>query len=303
MRTHVALLATLALSAFAAAPAAADTLTCGAVITHDTVLDNDLFCIPPFRGTMITIAASGITLDLNGHGISSMFAPGIRSEGNNRVTIRNGLVGTQGTAISMSGDHNLLSNLVGGAFDLHDGRGSRLVDVSFRSVSVGGILRNERHVVVERSNSDVINLFDTDHSSMRDSSGAGVTLDAQSQHNKLLRNTFTHNASLQVDGDHNTVEHNALDGLFPIDPLEVGGDHNRVAWNTVRHSRGDGIDVNGTGNVIRGNGAFVNAALGIFAAPGNTDGGFNRASGNGDPRQCVGVVCTSKGWGGWLAAS
>src|SRR4051794_38323829 len=126
MRIRLAVVATLALSAFAAAPAAADTLTCGAVVTHDTVLDNDLFCNGGGpHGPMITIAASGITLDLNGHAVGSPFFNGIDSEGNNRVTIRNGAVFTQGTAISMSGDHNLLRNLVGGQFDLHDGRGSR----------------------------------------------------------------------------------------------------------------------------------------------------------------------------------
>jgi hypothetical protein len=42
--------------------------------------------------------------------------------------------------------------------------------------------------------------------------------------------------------------------------------------------------------VLRRNSAFGNGSLGINA-DGATDAGGNRASGYGDPRQCVGVVC------------
>jgi hypothetical protein len=61
----------------------------------------------------------------------------------------------------------------------------------------------------------------------------------------------------------------------------------------VTRSGGDGIfvgeDVPGT--VVARNQAFHNALLGINAAFGAVDGGGNRAHGNGDPRQCVGVAC------------
>jgi hypothetical protein len=46
------------------------------------------------------------------------------------------------------------------------------------------------------------------------------------------------------------------------------------------------------GNVLRRNRAHRNSALGMNAAPGTIDGGGNSARNNGDPRQCVGVVCT-----------
>ena len=52
----------------------------------------------------------------------------------------------------------------------------------------------------------------------------------------------------------------------------------------------------GVRTVIRANtrdstwtGAFADS--GIEAVPGVTDGGGNRASGNGQPAQCLGVVC------------
>ncbi|MGB2850037.1 MAG: right-handed parallel beta-helix repeat-containing protein [Solirubrobacterales bacterium] len=54
----------------------------------------------------------------------------------------------------------------------------------------------------------------------------------------------------------------------------------------------DGIKVDAPGTLIRGNTANDNDALGINAVDGVIDGGGNHASGNGDPRQCVGVVCT-----------
>jgi hypothetical protein len=42
---------------------------------------------------------------------------------------------------------------------------------------------------------------------------------------------------------------------------------------------------------LRGNITDDNTDLGIEAVDGVIDGGGNRASGNGDPRQCVGVAC------------
>ena len=44
---------------------------------------------------------------------------------------------------------------------------------------------------------------------------------------------------------------------------------------------------------IRNNRANNNDGWGINAAPGNVDGGGNRASGNAEPAQCFGVRCTA----------
>jgi hypothetical protein len=46
---------------------------------------------------------------------------------------------------------------------------------------------------------------------------------------------------------------------------------------------------------IRDNSADRNKQLGIDALPGVTDAGGNRAKHNGDPRQCVNVVCSTTG--------
>ena len=73
-------------------------VACGQVITTDTRLDADLNCGEP--GTLLTIGASGITLDLRGHTISggTVFA-GILNEGHDHVTIENGTIRVIGAAL------------------------------------------------------------------------------------------------------------------------------------------------------------------------------------------------------------
>ena len=53
----------------------------------------------------------------------------------------------------------------------------------------------------------------------------------------------------------------------------------------------DGFDVRSAATTLTANAALRNGALGIDAIAGVTDGGHNVARGNGNPAQCVGVVC------------
>ena len=66
-----------------------------------------------------------------------------------------------------------------------------------------------------------------------------------------------------------------------------------LAGNAALRNGGDGIHVGEgqTANLLRGNRADRNTRLGIDAAPGTLDGGGNRAAGNGDPRECLGIAC------------
>jgi parallel beta-helix repeat protein len=71
----------------------------------------------------------------------------------------------------------------------------------------------------------------------------------------------------------------------------TGSGSTLVEKNVSSNNGEDGIDVSGSLSiVVRENTANDNADLGI-AASGVTDGGGNKASGNGNPLQCVGVVC------------
>jgi hypothetical protein len=61
--------------------------------------------------------------------------------------------------------------------------------------------------------------------------------------------------------------------------------------NHVFRADASGIFVGSPGTRVTGNEARNNGRLGIKAVEGVIDGGGNRASGNGDPRQCVNIEC------------
>lgn len=82
-----------------------------------------------------------------------------------------------------------------------------------------------------------------------------------------------------------------------VDGISVGTEttnpviNTRIEHNRVSRSTDDGIDVLRVGTILLGNLANHNGDLGISAMPGTIDAGGNRAHGNGNPAQCVGVVC------------
>jgi hypothetical protein len=61
--------------------------------------------------------------------------------------------------------------------------------------------------------------------------------------------------------------------------------------NVAAGARGDGFDVESRSAKLTKNRAMRNRDLGIEAVQGVIDRGGNKASGNGDPRQCTHVVC------------
>ena len=61
--------------------------------------------------------------------------------------------------------------------------------------------------------------------------------------------------------------------------------------NSAFRAGHDGIRVDSAAAQLTGNAAFFNHDLGIEAVTGVTDGGGNRAYGNGNPAQCTGVAC------------
>ena len=94
----------------------------------------------------------------------------------------------------------------------------------------------------------------------------------------------------------NIVRDAGSDGIVVQDKTNEVTGHgtvkdNLVANNLVTGSGHDGINVNRPANTVSGNIAVRNDALGIEAVPGVIDGGGNLAFGNGDPRQCLRVVC------------
>jgi hypothetical protein len=96
----------------------------------------------------------------------------------------------------------------------------------------------------------------------------------------LSGDNFTVVANLvsEIDADGIRVEPEASGTLLKANAATRNGD--------------DGIDVESPATTVTTNVANDNEDLGIEAVEGVTDGGGNRASGNGNPAQCVGVACT-----------
>ena len=101
-------------------------------------------------------------------------------------------------------------------------------------------------------------------------------------------------AGINVAGDDVTVAGNEVAETHSpgADGIRVTPEAARVlvAGNRASRNPDDGIDVDSPATTVTANVANDNGDYGI-EAPGVTDGGGNRASGNGNPAQCLGVVC------------
>jgi large repetitive protein len=85
----------------------------------------------------------------------------------------------------------------------------------------------------------------------------------------------------------NSVSGNEGDGiLFDADQTQ-----NVLEGNAASENTDDGIDIESPSTTLTGNTANRNHDLGIEAVPGVTDGGGNRAQGNGNPLECTNVFC------------
>jgi parallel beta-helix repeat protein len=73
--------------------------------------------------------------------------------------------------------------------------------------------------------------------------------------------------------------------------IMVGGPATKLIANSAVRNDGDGIDVRSRSTELTRNRALRNGDLGIRAVRGVIDGGGNVARHNGDPRQCINIVC------------
>ena len=95
-----------------------------------------------------------------------------------------------------------------------------------------------------------------------------------------------------LGGAHNTVRGNLVKGSRVDGFLVTRKDNNSLLkGNTARGAGDDGFDIQSQTAKLTKNLARRNGDLGIAAVLGVIDGGGNRASGNGDPRQCTHIVC------------
>ncbi len=252
---------------------------CGQVIYRSIKLANDLHnCV----GNGLEVGASNITIDLNGHTIDGSgtasgidnTSEGLSRTGHSRVTIKNGTVTgfASGVSLANGADRNLVQRILatanGGA-----GISARNVDRPYISDSaaigdlVGFRLDSVTNAHIERSTA-------------LNNTGNGILLTGTSRGTVLHRNSVVNNNG---------------DGIL-VTATVTGTriDNNDANGNGTRIPREDGIDVDATdaATVIRDNRARNNGDYGIEATPGVTDGGGNRASGNGNSAQCLNITCT-----------
>jgi large repetitive protein len=232
----------------------------------------------------------------------------------------NRISGTTGYAVPIFGsshiraEQNRLSdNQHGFLLDCCDGnifRGNR--SDSGGAIEIANAQNNRVEENVLRNNGDSIILGNTKNTRVSDNlitgtgsvpseaGGFGILLDG-GDHNLVQRNTLTGGRGpaiflTQLEApsppDHNVISHNTanknvVDGIR-IDPAATA---TLVERNTANSNGDDGIDAAASGTAVTANTANDNTDLGIEAVPGVIDGGGNKASGNGNPAQCLNVRC------------
>jgi parallel beta-helix repeat protein len=306
--------------------ALAGPVACGETITADTTLESDLVDCP---NNGIIIGADDITLDLNGHiidGDDALVDPcpknelcdvGVLNDGHNGVTIAGGTVKEFALgALVFSARRNMLSRLT--TFE-HVFGGFTLIQVVRSSVRGSTASRNAGPdsgvgitLIESNSNRIVGNAF-------FDNRELGIHL-ILSDHNYVAKNRVRNNPEdgiiLQGDGNKivdNRLVRNSIGVTIFQNPKRAVG--NVVARNHVRRAPrggiyvdpvpertvlkrnhvfgggGHGILIGNPTTIVTRNEARYNDDLGIKAVLGVIDGGGNRASGNGDRRQCVNISC------------
>ena len=125
---------------------------------------------------------------------------------------------------------------------------------------------------------------------------SGITLylaDGNLIDSNELASNGQYGIELQFRPNLNRLEENKItgsgdDGIFVS---SAGSQSNLFSENAVSGSGDDGIDTDFALATITANVAFENGDWGIEAVEGVTDGGDNRAWSNGQPAQCLNVVC------------
>jgi parallel beta-helix repeat protein len=227
-----------------------------------------------------------------------------------------------------SGDGSL--DREGNGLGLADSTRVRIVNNSFRRNTHVGIVTSDanRNVIQEnlfsRNADEGILMEGGDHFQIRRNRLVrdDITLGPGSQnvisHNRLSRprdgirvekghdNLVAHNVVVHarhvgitlgihdpfIGGAHNTVLDNLVKGSRVDGIVVVRKDrHSLLTGNVVIGSGDDGLDVDSPTTTLTGNLAFRNDDLGIEAVFGVIDGGGNKAHGNGNPLQCMNIVC------------
>ena len=288
----VAAVAGLGATLATGAAQAAGPVTCGSVITTSTALTTDLVCAG--TGDALVIGADNVVLDLKGHSITGPGAgpstgAGVRAAERTGVTITNGTVSGFEHGVAVDTTHYTTVSKISSH---HNIRGVEVANGDHLLVTRNTLWANEGDAIrVGGSDDSVIG------QNVATDNVFGIFVADFAGTVSVTRNvvTGTRNAGLAVFSgttgitlSQNTVSSGWADGI------NVAADTTStvVSQNTVTLNAGDGIDAAGTSTLAQ-NLATWNGQLGIRATSDVTDGGGNKAAGNGDLAQCVGVVCSA----------
>jgi parallel beta-helix repeat protein len=298
------------ISVVAVAPASAEHVQCGDTITQSTTLDSDIIdCAHP-TGRAIEIDGTDITLDLGGHTVDGTGVGfGIHSSSvDSRVTVRGGHVREFANGISLSGEEDSTIRDLTVSDNFQGARVTGLRPViegvtatrNSTGISFGGstdavVRRNHAFANQGGMGGTVVDSGLIEDNVSHDNVFTGIGFGFLRSNTQIVRNVSTDNGigilvaeeSLDSTLLGNRVSRSGADGIVvSADSGNITLDDNRSDDNAD-----DGIDIEGPGNTLTRNSAFRNFDYGIEAAPGTIDGGKNKARHNGNPAQCVGVIC------------
>jgi parallel beta-helix repeat protein len=230
--------------------------------------------------TSNTIGIYPIDSDYNDIGQNVVSRSGVvgieLTEGSDGNTIR-------GNSVDGSGAYGILVSRTTG--------GNRVVANSVSNHPLGGIVLSTASNIVVADNALQGNLDRRDQ--FGEYGSFGIAVDAASSDNRLSGNVVrgSRTGILVARSERTTLRGNAVlnnsrDGIAVIEAIDTWIGRTRADGN-----EDDGIDVDAAKTLLRANEASRNGDLGIEAVEGVFDGGGNKASGNGNPLQCLNVFC------------
>jgi parallel beta-helix repeat protein len=309
-------------SSASAATIPPEPISCGEVVSHSIRAANDLSC--PEGATGLVVGAGAITIDLAGHSISTPCSSGgcagvgiDNGAGHDGVTIRNGSISAFARSVLLSdASGNRVARLGGVAASdgivIEGGSGNvvRSNDLSARGSAIvatgSGGLRIVKNSVRGSIGSAVRVEADGARIARNTLDGSPVGISVSGSRNHIVRNGVTRSGFYNIGvlgGSSNVVAGNlavaASAGANPGIPEQGDGifiasaaTGTAVSGNTAASNTDDGIFAQSPTTTVTDNLAINNFDLGIDAVAGVIDGGGNRAHGNGNPAQCVNVLCS-----------
>ena len=280
----------------AGGPAYAAHVSCGQTILVNTVLDSN---VGPCTGTGLIVAASNITLDLNGFTISGGPAgeagPGILLDGTTGVTVKNGTVTQFDAGVSIeggSGNTVTAMKVLDNRSNFGDyGDGIIMFQSNSNKITNNQVRNNGPYdgIGVLRGAFNVIDSNQITDNNQSTTNTAGIRLEnlgfsASNDNivtNNLVSNSGTFGIQVFAGGSRNQIKfnqsvNNTLDGITVF----AGGNHTVIEGNRVQGNRANGIRIRAaagsfpapTGNQILRNVSFGNVTFDLRDDQANCDG-------------------------------